>query len=156
MSNGSNIMRRAIRNIVESLAMREADLSDGSKAEYGSPAHVKELEARIRDLEAWRSRQRRGSEQRANYSRLVAQLRKELKSAVNYAERKVRDTLARIENVKEDELHESQAVIHYQPIRNHGSLCGKAKGSMSSAKADVTCSLCKRKFGHEQDLFNDE
>lgn len=103
MSNGSNMIRRAIRNIVESLAMREADLSDGSKAEYGSPAHINELEARIRDLEAWRSRQRRGSEQRANYSRLVAQLRKELKSAVNYAERKVRDTLTRIENVKEDE-----------------------------------------------------
>lgn len=103
MSEDRNIVRRAIRVVVESYAIREVDLSDGSKVEYGSPRHVKELETRIRDLEAWRSRQRRGSEQRANYSRLIAQLKRELKSAMNYAERKVRDTLSRVENGNVDD-----------------------------------------------------
>lgn len=62
-------------------AMREADISDGSKVPYGSEKHVADLESRIADLTRWRDRQRRGSESRANYARLITKLKGELRTA---------------------------------------------------------------------------
>jgi hypothetical protein len=61
--------------------MREADVSDGSRVPHGSSKHVKDLEARIAELSRWRDKQRRGSEARANYSRLISRLKSELGSA---------------------------------------------------------------------------
>lgn len=61
--------------------MREADVSDGTRVPHGSTKHIKDLEARIADLTRWRDQQRRGSEARANYSRLVSRLKGELASA---------------------------------------------------------------------------
>ncbi len=61
--------------------MREADISDGSKVRHGSRKHIKDLESRISSLEMWRNKHKRGSEQRANYSRLIARLKSELASA---------------------------------------------------------------------------
>ncbi len=61
--------------------MREADVSDGSKVKHGSSKHIKDLEARIADLSRWRDKQRRGSEARANYARLISRLKAELSSA---------------------------------------------------------------------------
>lgn len=61
--------------------MREADVSDGSRVPHGSSKHVKDLEIRIADLARWRDKQRRGSEARANYSRLISRLKGELSSA---------------------------------------------------------------------------
>ncbi len=61
--------------------MREADISDGSKVRHGSRKHIKDLEARIAGLEMWRNKHKRGSEQRANYSRLISRLKSELASA---------------------------------------------------------------------------
>lgn len=61
--------------------VREADVSDGTKVPHGSSKHVKDLKARIAQLSHFRDKQRRGSEARANYSRLIAKLKGELSSA---------------------------------------------------------------------------
>lgn len=61
--------------------MREADVSDGSRVKHGSKKHIKDLEHRIASLEMWRNKQKRGSEARANYSRLISRLKGELASA---------------------------------------------------------------------------
>ena len=61
--------------------MREADISDGSRVPFGSMKHIKDLEVRIADLMKWRDKQRRSSEARANYSRLISRLKAELSSA---------------------------------------------------------------------------
>lgn len=61
--------------------MREADVSDGSRVPHGSLKHIRDLEARIKSLLMWREKQKRGSESRANYSRLISKLKAELASA---------------------------------------------------------------------------
>jgi hypothetical protein len=66
--------------------LREVDVTDG-KVPHGSEKHVRDLETRIEDLSKWRDRQRRGSEARANYSRLISRLRAELKSAQRAAQK---------------------------------------------------------------------
>lgn len=68
--------------------MREADVSDGSRVPHGSPKHVKDLEARIAELVPWRDRKKRGSEDRAHYSRLISKLRQELGSARRHGSKK--------------------------------------------------------------------
>lgn len=73
------IIRRELHVMIEA-RIREADITDG-KAEWGSDAHVADLESRIEDLMRWRDKQRKGSEVRANYARLVSKLKSELKSA---------------------------------------------------------------------------
>jgi hypothetical protein len=79
-------LHECIRLMIEA-RMREADMSDGSKVPWGSPEHVAELRSRIFDLSRWRDRQRKGSEARANYSRIVGRLKAELRSALQHAER---------------------------------------------------------------------
>lgn len=68
--------------------VREADVSDGSRVPHGSSKHVKDLEARIASLTGWRDKQKRGSEARANYSRLISRLKGELASAKRAATKK--------------------------------------------------------------------
>jgi len=75
-----DLLRGVIKEMVEA-RMRETDITDGSRVAFGSPEHVTDLEMRIADLERWRDRQRRGSEARANYARLIGRLRAELRSA---------------------------------------------------------------------------
>jgi len=69
-----------VRLMVEK-KMREADVTDGSKVPFGSEAHISDLEKRIADLTPWRDRQRKGTESRANYARVLTRLKAELKSA---------------------------------------------------------------------------
>lgn len=68
--------------------MREAEVSDGSKVPHGSNKHIKDLESRIADLNKWKNNQRRGSEARANYARLISRLKSELTSARRASEKK--------------------------------------------------------------------
>jgi hypothetical protein len=68
--------------------MREADVSDGTRVKHGSTKHVKDLEKRISDLLRWRDKQKRGSEARANYSRLISRLKSELASAKRVASKR--------------------------------------------------------------------
>lgn len=81
-----NELKEFISLTVES-RIREADVTDG-KAEWGSEEHIADLEMRINDLIRWRDKQRRGSEARANYSRLVSRLKGELASAKRQSARK--------------------------------------------------------------------
>lgn len=82
---------RDLRGIVRALIearIRETDITDGRRVQFGSIDHISDLEARISDLERWRDRQRRGSEARANYARLISQLKRELRSALRVNEPK--------------------------------------------------------------------
>jgi hypothetical protein len=73
-------LRGIVRALIEA-RIRETDITDGSRVPFGSAQHVADLELRISDLERWRDRQRRGSEARANYSRLISALKRELRAA---------------------------------------------------------------------------
>ena len=80
MKDLKRILNEFVELVIEK-KMREADVSDGSRVLHGSDKHIKDLETRIADLTMWRNKQRRGSEARANYSRLISRLRNELASA---------------------------------------------------------------------------
>lgn len=67
--------------VLQEVRLREADITGDKKVPWGSDEHIADLERRISDLTAWRQKQRRGSESRANYSRLISKLKAELSSA---------------------------------------------------------------------------
>jgi hypothetical protein len=67
--------------VVEAKRVREADVSDGSRVPHGSSKHIRDLEARISSLLMWRNKQKRGTEARATYARLISRLKSELASA---------------------------------------------------------------------------
>lgn len=84
MAGGKTIeksIKEFVAEVILEKRIREVDVSDGSKVPHGSEKHIKDLEARISDLSRWRDKQRRGSEARANYSRLISRLKGELSSA---------------------------------------------------------------------------
>lgn len=77
-------LRREISSLLEK-RVREADVSGGERVEFGSDKHVADLKRRLDDAVFWRDKQRKGSEARANYQRLVMRLRAELNSASRIA-----------------------------------------------------------------------
>ena len=89
MADGKTAIKESIKEFVSEVILekkiRETDISDGSRVPHGSAKHVKDLESRIASLTQWRDKQRRGTEARANYSRLISRLRGELASARRYA-----------------------------------------------------------------------
>lgn len=76
-----NVLKEYINEVISERRMREAEISGGKRVPHGSKEHVHDLEARIHDLTRWRNSQRKGSEARANYSRLISRLKGELNSA---------------------------------------------------------------------------
>lgn len=82
----TNALVEYIQLIVEK-KMKEAHLSGGKVADWGSDEHISDLESRWYDMCTWRDKYPRGSESRANYSRLASKLKSELKSAKKHAER---------------------------------------------------------------------
>ena len=74
-----NILKEYVELVLEK-RLREADVTDG-KTDWGSDEHITDLKYRIEDLTKWRDKQRKGTEARANYARLITRLRAELKSA---------------------------------------------------------------------------
>ena len=78
-----NDLKEFIELVLET-RLREVDITDG-KVTHGSEKHVIDLQNRIDELVKWRDRQRKGTESRANYARLVIRLRTELKSAQRQA-----------------------------------------------------------------------
>lgn len=81
----SHDLKEFVKLIVEQ-KIREVDVTSG-KALMGSDEHISDLEMRIASLLPWRDKSPRGSETRANYSRLISRLRAELMSAKKKAER---------------------------------------------------------------------
>ena len=76
----TEIIKEYVQLIIES-RIREADVTGGEKVPFGSEQHIADLQKRILDLKLWRDKQRRGSEARANYSRIISRLNAELRSA---------------------------------------------------------------------------
>ena len=72
---------RALVELIVEKKVREADVSDGSKVPHGSSKHIKDLESRIESLSTWRDREKKGSDRRANYARIIQRLKGELASA---------------------------------------------------------------------------
>lgn len=79
-------LKEFVRLVVEA-RLREVQVSDGSTVPHGSKKHISDLEMRIADLKRWRDAQRKGTEARANYSRLIGRLQSELRSAQRAAAR---------------------------------------------------------------------
>jgi len=75
--------------VLQEIKIREADITGDVKVTWGSDKHIIDLELRIEALAKWRDKQRRGSESRANYSRLIAKLKSELSSAKRQAAKSV-------------------------------------------------------------------
>jgi len=67
--------------------MREAELTGGKKTKFGSKDHVKDLEDRINELDGWRQKHKKGSEHRANYSRVINKLKNELGAAKKHTKK---------------------------------------------------------------------
>jgi len=86
-----NLLVKYIQTIFEESHMREADITGGKKAPWGSKKHLKDLETRIAELTSWRDKQRKGSENRANYSRLINKLKAEYKSAKRHSEKQLQE-----------------------------------------------------------------
>ena len=158
----SKDLRGIVRALIEA-RIRETDITDGRRVQFGSTDHVSDLENRISDLERWRDRQRRGSEARANYSRLISQLKRELRSALRVNDPKPAsadpmDATAESAPVAAAPLESAIAeadkpkkVVHWEHTRGTGPACSaKAKGSRTSRKGEVTCSKCKKAMSKER------
>lgn len=144
MKADRNLLKNYIRMLVES-RIRETDITDGSRVPFGSKKHVADLEFRIADLERWRDRQRRGSEARANYARLIGRLRSELRAASRYSERVAAEVAGKFDDPKDDDLLIDEAtkkVIHWESVRGTGPACG-GNGKITAHPDDISCAKCK-------------
>lgn len=83
----NQLIETFVRLLVEK-KMREAQLSGGRTSAWGSEEHITDLESRWYDMCSWRDRQPKGSEARANYSRIANRLKRELASAKKTAQQK--------------------------------------------------------------------
>lgn len=81
MINNEQIIRDFIVLAINEARVREADISGGGRSSWGSDEHISDLTKRIEELSAWRDKYKKGSETRANYSRLISKLKAELRSA---------------------------------------------------------------------------
>jgi len=88
MNRDFKTVRSLVKRILtEVKRVREADITGDKKTTWGSPEHIKDLEKRISDALYWRNKSRKGSEQRANYARVVNSLKQQLASAKRAAEK---------------------------------------------------------------------
>lgn len=119
-----NELRTFIRKLLLEKRMREAQLSGNKVSPWGSSEHIADLETRIADMISWRDRQRKGSEVRANYSRIVQRLRSELRSARRNSE----------SSLAEGTLNEGGAVGHLMHLYDNRELTfGEIKSILKSA-----------------------
>jgi hypothetical protein len=81
-------MKDDISTIVEYVQLlvekkiREADISDGQKAKWGSRKHILDLKRRLKEAEYWRDKQKKGSEKRAHYRNIVNDIKRQLNAAI--------------------------------------------------------------------------
>jgi hypothetical protein len=84
MIKSNGMLEEYIKLIVES-KVREAHLTGGRTVAWGAPDHLTDLEKQIAEIQQRKSRHPRGSAARADYSKVEARLRAELKSAQRHA-----------------------------------------------------------------------
>jgi len=87
MKEASQVLLEYLKLIVEK-RIKEADVSDGTKAKWGSRKHISDLKKRLKEAEYWRDKQKKGSEKRAYYKGVVNDIRHQLKNAIKKVEEK--------------------------------------------------------------------
>jgi hypothetical protein len=113
----------------EAKVPREVDVSSGEKVKFGSLKHVKDLEKRISDLTMWRDKQRKGSEVRANYARLISRLKIELSRAKRTSDRRKAMLESNLSTIVE-----GGAAGHLNHLwENHGLTFAELKDVISAA-----------------------
>jgi len=85
MSDSEAILLEYVKLILEK-KIREADISDGQKAKWGSKKHISDLQRRLKEAEYWRDKQKKGSEKRAHYRNVVNDIKRQLKNALKDSE----------------------------------------------------------------------
>lgn len=88
IQSNKDTLTEYIKLVVE-VKVREAHLTGGRVATWGAPEHVADLEEQIVEIQKRKSRQSRGSATRAEWAKVEARLRAELKSARHHASQKV-------------------------------------------------------------------
>ena len=81
MKEPEQVLLEYVQLILEK-KIREADISDGQKAKWGSRKHISDLKRRLKDAEYWRDKQKKGSEKRAYYKGVVNDIKRQLKLAL--------------------------------------------------------------------------
>lgn len=66
--------------------IKEVDVTDGSKVKQGSRKHIGDLKRRIKDLTTWRDKQKKGSDKRADYARIISRIKGELNKVLKSKE----------------------------------------------------------------------
>lgn len=84
MIQSNRMLAEYIKLLVES-KIKETSLSDGRRVTWGDPEHLEELERHIAEIQHRKSKHPRGSAIRADYAKVEARLRAELKSAHRHA-----------------------------------------------------------------------
>jgi len=85
-------LKEFIKLIVES-KIKDAHLSDGRVVEWGADEHISELLEQIAEIQRRKTRHSRGSAARADYAKVEARLRAELKSAQKHAGRRDKNVI---------------------------------------------------------------
>lgn len=99
------LVRRLVRLLVER-QVRQAQLSGDREAEWGSDAHISDLEKRAADASYWKDKHPRGSERRGHYRTILGHLKRELYSA----------NKKKIKLNEKDKIHEGGAAGHLQHL----------------------------------------
>jgi hypothetical protein len=81
------LLREYLKEAIAESRVREAEITSGESVPWGDERHITDLEMRIAELMRWRDKQRKGSEHRALYSRLISRLKMELTSAKHAAQK---------------------------------------------------------------------
>lgn len=82
-----DVLVEYVRLLVEK-KIKEVQLTDGTVLEWGSDEHISVLEKQLAEIQHKKNQHPRGSASRADYRRVEARLRAELKSAKNASEKK--------------------------------------------------------------------
>lgn len=94
--------------------IREADISDGQKAKWGSRKHISDLKRRLKEAEYWRDKQKKGSEKRAHYRNVVNDIKRQLAAASRKPEKQeLEESIEHIiELLTENEEKEQESVAN--------------------------------------------
>lgn len=74
-----HLLAQFIRESLQESKIREAEISGGKRVKHGGREHKTDLKRRIKELEWAAKKHKRGSEARANYTRIISRLKRELK-----------------------------------------------------------------------------
>ena len=74
------VIRDFIRSVLSEAKIKEAEITCGEKVKHGGRKHKQDLKRRIKEIEWARDKYKRGTEKRANYTRILSQLKRELRS----------------------------------------------------------------------------